>query len=463
MFKKIGYIIIGLGCLLLSSQVRAQVNLNMSVPDEVVAGKEFNVNIEIDKGDMEEFSRFQQELPVGLTASPGESETADFTFENQRVRFIWLKLPSKKVITISYKVMVNERLKGQFNLGGEFSYVETDERKAISVAPAAITITPSPTIVSTAQVDINDFADILAAEKEAIESSHDITCIRQTPYKASSGNDIIVRILVYKKEMNKFAKIEEQVPDGFNAMSINSRDGIFTFKDGIVKFVWMNLPPVPGFTIAYRLMPTGSMTGTELNINGKFSYIEQGRNIDVPIMQKQADLSNMDENNVETFLASLESGEAMAQAGDTETENEGEENIVTEKPPEKEPVRETEQVVETKTFSKEQQPTKFEDVPPTMLLPVETGVYYRVQLAAVHVVVDPVSIYKKYGFDRPVKIEMHDGWYKYSIGSFQNYREAKEFRDMVATRKRISGAFVTAYQNGKRITVQDALKVTGER
>ena len=463
MIKKTGFIISLLGCLFIFTQGMSQVTVNMFVPDEVMAGKEFSVNIEIEKGALEEFSRFQQELPVGLTASSNQSETADFTFEDQRVRFIWLKLPSKEVINISYNVMVNERLKGQFNLEGEFSYVETDERQAIAVTPATITITPSPTIVPSAQVDVNDFAAVLAAEKEAIESSHDITCLRQTPYKTVTGNDIIVRILVYKKEMNKFAKIEEQIPEGFDAKSMDSKDGIFTFKDGIAKFVWMNLPPVPGFVIAYRLVPSGSKTVSDLNINGKFSYIEQGRNIDVPIVQQQVDLSDVNEDNVEAFLSSVETGEAMARAGDDEPDITEEETVVTEEPPEKEPVEERKPVVDQQAFTKEQKPTKHEDIPPTMLLPVESGIYYRVQLAAVHIFVDPVSIYKKYGFTRPVKIEYHNGWYKYSIGSFPNYREARAFKDMVVANKKISGAFVTAYQSGRRITVPEALDLTGER
>jgi hypothetical protein len=463
MIKKIGFIISLSAGLFIFTQGNAQVTVNMFVPGEIVAGKEFNVNIEIEKGSLEEFSRFQQELPVGLAASPDQSETADFTFENQRVRFIWLKLPKKNVINISYKVMVNERLKGQFDLEGEFSYVEGDERKTIAAGPATITITPSPTIVPSAQVDISDFSEVLAAEKEAIQSSHDITCLRQTPYKTVTGNDFIVRILVYKKEMNKFAKIEEEIPAGFNAMNMDSKAGIFTFKDGIAKFVWMTLPPQSGFVIAYRLMPEGSRTVADLNINGKFSYIEQGRNIDVPIVQQSVDLSNVDETNVEDFLAALESGESPVPAGEKEAVVLEDEPVVTEEPPEKKPVRETEPVVDREPFTKEQRPTKYEDIPPTMLLPVETGIYYRVQLAAAHIFVDPVSIYKKYGFTRPVKIEVHDGWYKYSIGSFPNYREAKEFREMVVTRKKISGAFITAYRNGDRITVQQALKQTGER
>ena len=41
MIKKTGYIISLIGCLFIFTQARAQVNVNMFVPEEVAAGKEF--------------------------------------------------------------------------------------------------------------------------------------------------------------------------------------------------------------------------------------------------------------------------------------------------------------------------------------------------------------------------------------------------------------------------------------
>jgi len=429
----------------------AQVNVTMLAPAEVTAGKEFSINIVIQKGALEEFSRFQQLLPVGLKAIQDQSGSADFSFENQMVRYIWLKLPPEEEINISYKVMVNERLKGTFSIKGEFSYVEDDVRKSVDVEQASMVINPSPTIAESEQVDISEFADVLAAEKAEIESRYDITCIRQIPYKTLTGNDIIVKILVYKKDMNKFAKIEEQIPDGFDAKSMDSKEGIFTFKDGLAKFVWMNLPPEPGFIISYRLIPTGNQTVEDVTLTGKLSYIEQGRNVEVDIIQKSVDLEQVDEANIENFLASVESGEAPPPPPPPKDDTEKD---MLEK--------DTETVTETQPLTKEPQTTRHGDIPPTRLLPVETGTYYRVQLAAVHRLIDPVSVYKKYNFDKPVKIEFHEGWYKYTIGSFYSYSDAKAFKDIVVTKKKISGAFITAYQNGQRITVPEAMKLTGD-
>ena len=103
------------------------VTVKMIVPSVVGAGQQFRVSITIDKGDLEEFSRLQQELPAGLEAIQENSGAADYSYDNQRVRFIWLKLPAENPIYLTYKIMVNERLKGTFTLGGEFSYVEKNE------------------------------------------------------------------------------------------------------------------------------------------------------------------------------------------------------------------------------------------------------------------------------------------------------------------------------------------------
>jgi hypothetical protein len=442
---------------------QAGISVKLDIPGKVEAGKEFNVNVVIKKGSLEEFSRFQQELPAGLTASALNSGTADFSFDKQRLRFIWLKLPPQEEINISYKVMVDERLKGQFKIPGEFSYVEKDERKSVTVNSDAITIQPSPSVSENLQVDISEYAKVISAEKAASGTSYNITCIRQKPYKTTVGNEFIVRLLVYKKEMNKFAKIEEQIPEGFEAKSIDSKEGIFTYKDGLVKFVWMNLPKEPAFVVSYRLIPLTSKSTSEVAIKGQLSYIDEGRNIVIDIAQKDIDLAGANAQNAEQFLSST----GPVPTG-TSTENVTE-NVKEEAKPIKEvtitkeettkPVTESE--VKEATPIQKEQGRRFSDIPPTLSLPVQAGIYYRVQLAATHRIVDPLSNYKKYNLDRPVLLEFHDGWYKYSIGSFEKYSEAQAYRDMLVTNKRIRGAFVVAYENGNRIEVSEAWRLGG--
>jgi hypothetical protein len=448
-----------LGTAMLMSQ--DPVSVKMTVPSVVGAGQEFRVSITIDKGDLEEFSRLQQELPAGLVAKQENSGSADYSFDNQRVRFIWLKLPSETPILLNYKISVNERLKGTFTLGGEFSYVENNERKSVSLRSENINITPSPSVTADKQIDIGSYAAAIAAEQKSTPVSGKVTCIRQTPYKYQTGNDIMVNLLVYKRDMNKFAKIEEQIPSGFNAVEVESREGLFTFKEGVAKFVWMNLPVEKGFTVSYRLIPEASRGIEDLQIDGTLSYILEGRNIAVGVVQKDVYLNGISNANIEALMKSLETGEELPEGKPYQAQQEETKppHVKEEKPVAKEEkpvVREEKPVVrETRTSS-----TGSSGIPNSQRLPVQDGIYYRVQLAATTNFSDANKTFDAYNLSRPVHVERHNSLYKYTVGSFSTYDLANDFRNIVLSRG-IVGAFIVAYRNGKRIYVMHARKATG--
>lgn len=452
-----------LGSAMLMSQ--DPVSVKMTVPSVVGAGQEFRVTITIDKGDLEEFSRLQQELPAGLEARQENSGSADYSFDNQRVRFIWLKLPAENPIILNYKILVNERLKGTFTFGGEFSYVENNERKSVTLLGENINITPSPAVSADKQVDIDAYSASLDREQEGTVTIRKVTCIRQTPYKSRTGNDIMVNLLVYKRDMNKFAKIEEQIPSGFQAVVVESRNGLFTYKDGVAKFVWMNLPEEAGFTVGYRLVPEGSKSIDDLKIDGKLSYILEGRNIAVDVTQMDVTLDGISNANIEALMVSLENREELSagkpvQTEQAETPVSQVENVVQEEKPvvreEKPVVKEEKPVIrETRTSS-----SGSSGIPDRQRLPVQDGVYFRVQLAAAGRFTDADQTFAANNLSRPVLVERHDGLYKYTVGSFSTYDQANSFRE-TALSKGIDGAFVVAYRNGKRINVLDARKATG--
>ena len=95
MYRVIVLIINLITALSIGSIFQSSVVLNIQVPDEVVAGTEFEVQVNIQKGNLESFSRLQQTLPAGLSASSYVSSNADFTFEEKKVPMIWLRMPSK--------------------------------------------------------------------------------------------------------------------------------------------------------------------------------------------------------------------------------------------------------------------------------------------------------------------------------------------------------------------------------
>lgn len=442
------------GVVLVNIFTADDITLTMNVPVTINAGSEFDIEIVLKKGTLDGFARYQQQLPVGLTAQLIESSLADFSFEDQKVKFLWLKMPSNKEIKFTYRVKVDERLKGEFNLKGTFSYIVDNERKIADVESNTISITPSTRIDPSLIVDIHEFQNILPIQTPVpFMASSNVNCIRQVPIPNGEANDLLVRILVNKANTEKFAKIEEDIPAGFSAEVIDAKSAIFTFKDQKAKFLWMNLPPEPRFTVSYRLIPLDGKGDATVQIAGKFSYIVNDATSVIDIVQKDVDLSNLDPKYLDGILmpAIDRTHQTYTQSVSSSFTKTGEDGGVS---------------IPIRYQRIEDKPTKKIKSAPAMLsymLEPEKGVYFRVQVAAGHRPINIKKYFLRYNISYEVRTEKHEGWYKYSIGSFGEYKEARDFRMMIWNTTKVNDAFVSAYNNGNRITVQEALMITNQQ
>jgi hypothetical protein len=452
MYRVFALIVNVIAALGIGNVFQSGVNLDVQVPAEVVAGTEFEVRINIQKGQLESFSRLQQSLPAGLTAFSYQTSNADFSFEDKRVRLIWMRLPQQQEFSVAYRIKVDERLKGNFTIEGKFSYIDENERKSVSVVSQGITIMPSPTIDPSLIVDIAEFEDKVIPYIPVTTAGEQMACVRQTPvYDAISG-EYVVNLLVNKETKQKFAKIEEIIPDGYKAVNVNPEDAIFTFKDSKAKFLWMNLPAESYFLVSYKLIPQNKQGAEAPPIKGKFSFLEGEKTISIEIKQTDRDLASVTPGEIGAIIASA-SVPLLVQAE-------------VKKPSEKKAVdKETEKAIkkekkEAKAAAKTESKELKRNLP--YVLEPEEGIYFRVQLAAGHETVDIRRYFAKYGLDKEVRIESHDGWRKYSIGSFNEYKEARDYRVHIWNTTVIDDAFVSAYNNGKRITVQEALMINNQ-
>jgi len=296
-----------IGLVFLSIFGGENVSLRMNVPKEVSAGAEFDIEITLRKGSAESFARFQQELPRGLTAQVIDQSTANFAFEDQKVKFIWLNLPQEKEFKIAYRIKVDERLKGNFDIKGLFSYIESNQRKSVDIIADNISIRPSTRIDPNLIVDISEFQQMVPYQPPVTLLASNVRCIRQTPFYTGFDNDMMVNILVNKGSTEKFAKIEEVLPTGYTAEAIEARDAIFTFKDQTVKMLWMNLPPEQRFVVSYRLTPEKGLDKADLKLSGTFSFIVNEATQVIDIVQRDVDLSNLDPKNLDNIIASVPS------------------------------------------------------------------------------------------------------------------------------------------------------------
>jgi hypothetical protein len=90
----------------------------------------------------------------------------------------------------------------------------------------------------------------------------------------------------------------------------------------------------------------------------------------------------------------------------------------------------------------------------------EPPINFKVQIAAHTVKIDE-SYLRQYVYagKLPIVEIYEDNWYKYSIGEFDNFNEA----NALLSQCKITKAFVVAYQEGKRLSIKDALAKIKER
>jgi len=87
-----------------------------------------------------------------------------------------------------------------------------------------------------------------------------------------------------------------------------------------------------------------------------------------------------------------------------------------------------------------------------------------VQVVAGHKLVTEAFLRETYKFQEPYTIENHEGWIKYTTGSFKVYKDARDKREtLVQAGHDFPGPFVTAYNAGERITVQEALMIANQQ
>jgi len=439
--------------------------MEVNAPSVVNAGESFEVAVTLDKGEVSGFSRYLQQLPYGLSAVPSENANADFSFKDQKIRFIWLRLPEdNESVTFSYVINVDERLKGEFNLEGLFSFIENNERRSVSSQSPMITILPSPNLSPDQIVDISEFENAVIHDLTP-KTKEKVMCYRQKPAISETNDGLIINIIVDKNDQEKFAKIEETIPLGYEVLALEKKGAIFSYKDNMVKFLWRELPADDYFSVSYKLVPQQQQPDPGIKINGQFSYIEDDiKTVTLDIVQEEFEITENTPEGIGRLFDQLHSGtygmtaiQTIEQIDSTGQDEQKRPSLLTDQQDVKEKVEKSKTQITQKTSSTKRRTSRSDILTP------EKGVYYRIQVAAGHRPVNIRRYFKKFNLEKSVKKEMHQGWHKYSVGSFREYREARDYRNYIWRTTLIDDAFVSAYNDGARITVQEALMIANQR
>ena len=406
------------------------VEITHNIPDYLVAGKVYDVDIVVKKGSIGGFAKFQMEVPDGINVRAIETRNSSFTFKSNIVKNIWMSVPEESEILLSYKFEIAQNFQGNGNITSQFVFIKDNERYSVEMESHKVIVGDGSDIVLTTGQELND--QNFNPNKLKIDRN----------IKALGHNEFEVSIIIEKDGLEGFAKVQDILPEGFEATPMNTSKSVFSIVEDKVKFIWFNIPPEEIIEVSYLLISQYPVSeGTKLNGSFNFLYNDEARMIELP---------------EEKLIDYVEDSKQLAQTDVEPTQTE--QNEI-----------ETTTVVAVPVLITEDEEPKDEEQAELIVEEIThisdpmSDIFYRVQLAAGRRNVSLTYIKKKHGFSDEIFLENHQGWYKYTTGNYPEYVYARDRRENIKRLYKFNGPFVTAYNAGERITVQEALLISKQK
>lgn len=462
-----------IGLFLIDTFLLADISITQNIPATMEAGSEVRVTITVNKGDLGGFAKLQLDLPPGLSATAIDTKGASFTFADQKAKFIWMALPATPTFKITYTLSASAQAVGQFPINGRLSYIENNERRTFEIPEAKIDLVIPGSVASKSTVQDPTTNDMVSASGAAPATGTRIAVIDNVSgvppiqgvggVSASriitplSGIEMQVEVSVKKGDIRGFGKLQENIPAGFTAIEVSSEEAIFTAQDRIVKFVWLSLPVKEVITIVYKLRANDEDAQGEYKIDGEFGYL-------------LSDETQRAVVGTSMFFIGQRALDAIAEdPQQLDTQEQEDPELVIPAKPEPAPVKPVEKEKEH-PVAEQPKPKPVEpkqevaQKPKTTISGPEQGILYKVQITAAHREVGKSYFVARHRYNGDFSIERHEGWIKYVTGRYGTYQDARDQRHaFVQAGHKFPGPFVTAYNNGDRITVQEALLISNQK
>lgn len=409
----------------------SDVTVKQNIPASIQPNGEVEVELIITKADIAGFAKIQQDIPEGFVVEPIETAGATFSFKEQKLKLIWMALPQASEFSIKYKLKNVSHTSGNFSITGKFSYIADNERMNVDIPTANITVSTEELVAEETESTSNtdDEESRLPATNTAetsLSASRNIDNVGDNKFK--------VTLNINKENVEGFAKLSEFIPAGFTASNNNSAGGVFSVENNEIKVLWLSVPTENNFEVSY-FIESNSASGMQ-EITGVLSYLkgEETQKHQIAATSFSAAGESLASNDNEE-----EEETSLQDKVDNNIEEDTEDDVV---------VDNTEE--ETKRTT-----------PVTNTPAPEKNVAYKVQVGAFREGITIEKYQKKFKLNDQINLENHQGWTKLITGSFTEYKSARDKRNNL--RNKVKTAFVTAYNQGERITVQEALMITNQK
>lgn len=413
------------------------VTISGNFPKNVKPGTEFTTEITINKGNVGGFAKLQIDVPQGFTVKEGDSKTGNFSFAPNIAKIIWTSMPSDAEFTVKFTFIADVSVSGTKTITSKFSYINNNIKEFAEMTPTEIAVgeasTESPIVTAQTATEtpttITPVSENTTTNPISSTGEPNSTIISsRTITNGDNSNEYNVEVKIKKGNIKGFAKYQEVLPVGFSARSGKTNGSSFSVSDGKLKFVWVSLPIDEELIVSYVLEKSESALPNSKLENGEFSYLENDQSkkikLQIDAIGNKAKTDIVKETPVQTQTVAAE------------------------------PINET--IAVTQTVATEPKESN------VSVSKKQGNVIYHVQIGAFKNEIQSEVLSKKFNISETIKSEMAEGFSKFMIGDFNEYKQARTNRENVK-QKGCNSAFVVAYNGAKRITVQEALMITSQK
>lgn len=451
-------IVVNLFIVLILQLFNGQPTAEVKSPSTVKAGESFIATVTIAPNGEMGYLRYDLNLPNDWVVEKVETAGAIFQFEKQTAKFSWAQVGDVKELIISFKIFAPSYITGNFSFKNQLTYTADNLPVNIKLAPIAINVTEG--------IGNNSPLNEMVITDSIRKPNAKVNLTRVVPTELVDKT-FIVELILEKGDLNSFGKIEDYLPAGCTAKVIKADGADFKFEKGIVKFSWYVLPIRQSLRVQYSVTVPKNINGTQL-ISGNFSYIENesGKLLGIApstVTMKEQEIIVKNTQIEQPVVAkavvkqpvAVKEVVKQAEPAKVVIKKEIKKNVDT-------PTFATRKIADSNVAANRKVVATKKELKAEPSTTTLVGVSYSVQIAAMLRLVSP-SYYKKiYGLTGDVKTEQVNGLNKYTNGTFADYNGAHDQRNEIRTNGG-TDAFVTAYNNGNRITVQEALMITTQK
>lgn len=243
--------------------------------------------------------------------------------------------------------------------------------------------------------------------------AQNLSVTQSLPASIPLNSEFKIEITIKKKDVDGFAKLVYDLPQGFTALSGEATGGSYSTSFNQFKIVWISMPSLEEFKVTIKAKSPVTATSDMEEFGGRLFYMHNNNKVTA---------------DIKTQKVKIEAASA--------------------KPSEATPTKTTGSITPAKQSGGTPVLNASANTPAvTPASSPSEAVTYRVQLGAAKV--KNPQLYAKL---KDVSEVEENGMYKYYSGSFKTVEEANKRKEEVS-KQGFTGAYVVAFKNGVKIPV----------